>query len=165
MKKLVTYTALSLSLGLGFISTGADIAQAVAKPTTTVAAASTISRAQAFTIIKKTKASFSKVGYNPRSLAELKKIFPYVSSSYLPSFLHATLAKKGSGWALCECDSTLYIAISYTNKTKIKYSKSKRTAYVSEYIVDEMRGNHVQTITLSKTSAGWKITNIKEKYD
>lgn len=78
--------------------------------------------------------------------------------------MNASFDKRPGGWGLCECDSVLFIQLSLDANTKVTYSSNKNTMYLSEYIYDELKGNHLQTLTLSKTTSGWKITNISEKY-
>ncbi|KPD08745.1 hypothetical protein AM501_08255 [Aneurinibacillus migulanus] len=124
-----------------------------------------LSPQQAFDMVRQTDDAINKIPFGKIvTYSEAQKLFPYVATSYLTKFLNASFDKQPEGWTLCACDAVLFIQLSLDANTKVTYSSNKNTMYLSEYIYDELKGNHSQTITLSKTTSGWRITNISEKY-
>jgi hypothetical protein len=55
-------------------------------------------------------------------------------------------------------DGVGIIDLSLNSNTKVTYSSNRNMIYASEYIYNMEYGNYLETVSISRTSAGWRVS-------
>lgn len=128
-----------------------------------------LKRNEAFTILKRAYSIQLSLGQKPRSKENIKKILsPHFTPKYMIFFIKECMVNDGKGWYIPASDvlDGFVPQFSYNSKTKVTYSKAKKSIYIYERFPANDEGPvsweaHNEKVTIIRIKPGWRINSIE----